>query len=586
MSTAIESRNQTPHRQRLTPIELSHLPFPTFFTEQDCDSIVVNDLFRPYIDCEDTGQYTTSLEKLESMFGVSLKQLICNVIDSGARASLEEINFSDCSGFMRCATLHLIPTVVTNDGSTGCAGILVDRTKSWRLSQRLNLVQSELSIVSQVSAQLGATMEAENILKIVLIAVTAREGLGFNRAFVFLVDENSRELVGCHAIGPINAEEAGRIWGTIPDEGKDLRSIIRSYRRSIQLSSMETDRIVRQQILPFDDKHSPLANSILSRKPIRVTDMQQLSTLADATGRLLCAPELAIAPLYTRKRVLGVIAADNLITGRRISETDLEQLQMFASQAATALERAHLYENLQSYTGKIEKVNRQLEETQKEIIRMEKLSLMGEMTYRIAHELRNPLTVIGGFAGLLVKSDGLSETAIERAEIIQKESRRIEKHLDILLDFSKSYSQECESVDLNMLARDVVRMVEPAFLKRGISVQSVAGDSAVIVQAHKDLLLHGLYNVVGVLGELSPKGALWRLISTGEEDASVIEVLPDDQTMDRETAIGVLKGFVQSQTSTADLRLALANEAISYNGGHLGCELHEQQPRIYMSFQK
>jgi len=586
MSTATESRNQSLYSQRLMHIESSHLPFPTFFTKQDCNSIVVNDLLKPYIDCEDAGQYTTSIEKIESMFGVSLKPMICDVIETGTRASLDEINFTDCSGFMRCATLHLIPTAITHDGRTGCAGILIDRTKSWRLSQRLNVVQTELSIVSQVSAQLGATMEAENILKIVLIAVTAREGLGFNRAFVFLFDENPRELVGCHAIGPINAEEAGRIWGTIPDEGKDLRSIIRSYRKSIQLSSMETDRIVRQQILPFDDKHSPLANAILSREPVCVTDMQQLSTLADATDRLLGVSELAIAPLYTRKRVLGVIVADNLITGRCISETDLEQLQMFASQAATALERAHLYENLQSYTEKLERAHLQLEETQKEIIRMEKLSLMGEMTYRIAHELRNPLTVIGGFAGLLVKSDGLSDTAIERAEIIQKESRRIEKHLDILLDFSKSYSQECENVDLNILARDVVRMVEPAFLKRGIKVQSVTGDSAVNVQAHKDLLLHGLYNIIGVLGELSPNGALWHLISRSEEDASVVEVVPDDQTMDRETVIGILRCFVQSQTSTADLRLALANEAISYNGGHLGCELHERQPRIYMSFQR
>ncbi len=58
--------------------------------------------------------------------------------------------------------------------------------------------------LNEASKALLATMDLDQILYAVLTAITLGEGLGFNRAMVFLFDEKNRALKGEMAIGPDN----------------------------------------------------------------------------------------------------------------------------------------------------------------------------------------------------------------------------------------------------------------------------------------------------------------------------------------------------------------------------------------------
>ena len=584
MDTAPISSDQLCHKT--ITLACSNIPFPLFFVENDDNVILINRRFAEYMRLDPVTRNRIPILELETLLNCAVKSALRKAINTGVTTMIDDAVITDASGERKFASIYLIPSMERgNHDIPSCTGIVVDSTKWRHMEQRLNIVQSELSIVSQVSAQLGPTMEIEDIFKIILIAVTAKEGIGFNRAFLFLLDEEQVELTGCHAIGPVDAEEAGIIWRSIPDKGEDLRTIIRSYRDIIHLENMETDRAVTNLRFSVCDGCGPFANAIFNRKPITITDERQLKELNEQVGSLFGMTELAIAPLCSRDKVLGLIAADNLITNRPIADSDLEQLQMFASQAAIAIERARLYENLQSYIKKLETVNRQLEKTHRQIIRIEKLTLMGEMIYRIAHELRNPLTIIGGFANLLLKSDGMSEIARERAEIVQNECRRIEKQLEKLLDFSRSYSQEKEEIDLNLLVKDVVDMAHPQFLKLGVTIESSSYDFPVLVCVHKDQLLHGLYIIVVMLSELSPQGTLWRVSALLDSGVKKIEIIPDDQSIERKEAISVLEKFIDNRARAGDLRFPMANEAIIHNGADLGLELHKNQPRVYITFE-
>jgi GAF domain-containing protein len=571
---------------RAVSFDYRNIPFPVFTVRRDDEIVSFNQHFVEYMQIDPGDRIGIPLTDLEAQFNCKLKSAVNEVMDTGKPANIDDVVVRVESHEDRYASIHLMPSFPT-DGSaiTSCIGLIHDVSGLKQLEQRLNLVQNELSIVSQVSAQLGSIMETEEILKIILIAVTAREGLGFNRAFILLLNEDQTELVGHHAIGPVDAEEAGKIWQSIPDEGKDLRTVIRSYRGSIDLDDMTLDRVARNLRYPMFGKGGALVDSITNRESQKITSKHELSTLAEQTDRLFGESELAVAPLFSRNTVHGIIVADNKITNQEIADSDLEQLQMFASQAAIAVERARLNENQQSNIEKLESTNRQLERTQQEVIKMEKLSLMGEMTYRVAHELRNPLTIIGGFASLLLKSEGMSDTPRERAEIIKKECTRIERQLDVLLDFSRSYSQEREDVDLNRLIKIVAGMVQPKFLSSGVVVESESDDSVITVHAHKDQLLHGLYNTVAILGELSPENAIWRLSAVDDSGTKTINISLDIGTLGRDEAVSIIHKFVQGRGAAGDLRLSLANEAIAYNGGELGFSLNDGQPKIYITFE-
>jgi hypothetical protein len=178
----------------------------------------------------------------------------------------------------------------------------------------------------------------------------------------------------------------------------------------------------------------------------------------------------------------------------------------------------------------------------------------------------------------------MPDTPRKRAEIIRKECRRIETQLDVLLDFSRSYSQEQRDVDLGVLISDVVEMVQPKFLSSGVLVEAEPAAFPVTVHAHMDQLLHGLYNTVAILGELSPENAVWKLSAGLDAGARTIQISPDAGSLARSQAVSIIRRFARGQLGTGDLRLSLANEAISYNGGELGFALDDKQPRICITF--
>ncbi|MCK4574578.1 MAG: histidine kinase, partial [candidate division Zixibacteria bacterium] len=122
---------------------------------------------------------------------------------------------------------------------------------------------------------------------------------------------------------------------------------------------------------------------------------------------------------------MGLLAADNLITSRPISDNDVRLLQIFANQAAVAMERASLYEEQKTRAIQLERMNRRLAESQDQIVKIEKMSVIGELTASIAHELRNPLTIIGGFANLMLNA-GVTDEQREYLNIIASETRRSE----------------------------------------------------------------------------------------------------------------------------------------------------------------
>jgi len=62
------------------------------------------------------------------------------------------------------------------------------------------------------------TVNFERILHLTLTAITIGEGLKFNRAMLFLVNEKDHVLEGTVAVGPDSAEEAGKIWDSLSRE--------------------------------------------------------------------------------------------------------------------------------------------------------------------------------------------------------------------------------------------------------------------------------------------------------------------------------------------------------------------------------
>ena len=328
---------------------------------------------------------------------------------------------------------------------------------------------AKLNLLNQVSEALyGAQLSLPQVLESVLIAMTAGQGLRFNRAFLLLVDERTRSLRGEIAIGPSSREEADRIWTDLAEQPTDLYEMMTSYDLSLRQTDVAVNQIVRQLDVPLADENHVLIRAMHARRVVHLAEQDTAPGL-DEVRRWLGVGRFAVAPLATRRGAIGVLVADNAISGLAITEMDLEFLQLFANQSANAIESSRLTEELARKVLDLRKAQQKQKEDQQTLLRMERLSVMGETSAIVAHELRNPLVAIGGFARALLRNLEDGDPNRQFAQIITEETARLERIIHDLLDFIRPQKMMRKNVSPDItVVQEVARKMKPALASHAI----------------------------------------------------------------------------------------------------------------------
>jgi signal transduction histidine kinase len=170
-------------------------------------------------------------------------------------------------------------------------------------------------------------------------------------------------------------------------------------------------------------------------------------------------------PLISRHRRVGIIIADNCITHRHITDEDMHSLETFSFPVAFAIERATLYDRLQVELNRVTESGNKLKEQQELIVRMEKMALVGRITSSIAHSIRNPLMIIGGFARSMLKSSPASDPKRDFIESIVSETGQLEGVLDEILNYSDSLYPTRDFWDVNQMVETAVREVQEMLIQ-------------------------------------------------------------------------------------------------------------------------
>ncbi len=132
---------------------------------------------------------------------------------SGETKEIEHLH--EVNGEPRYVELSAYPIKNQQNEVTGVVMINRDVTERRKIEEELKKRVSELSFLKEVSEALQSTLKLEEILYIILVGATAGQGLGFNRAFLLLYDDEKEVVEGKLAIGPSGAEEAGHIWADL-----------------------------------------------------------------------------------------------------------------------------------------------------------------------------------------------------------------------------------------------------------------------------------------------------------------------------------------------------------------------------------
>ncbi|MFE7062234.1 ATP-binding protein [Sutcliffiella sp. NPDC057660] len=127
----------------------------------------------------------------------------------------------------------------------------------------------------------------------------------------------------------------------------------------------------------------------------------------------------------------------------------------------------------------------------REIMRAEKLNTLGELAASIAHEVRNPLTVVKGFLQLMQQED----RKYPYIPLVLSELGRAESIINDYLNFAKPEFKKIEQVNLAELITEVMILLNPLAIKNGVSLDSYL-EKNVYMDTDKNQLKQVLVNII------------------------------------------------------------------------------------------
>ncbi len=543
------------------------LPFATFITDANAvlyrNGVCAQLLGLPRN--SDIG--SLSLSEFESLLDLELRATIHHLLATQQPAEIAPFTFTDPAGSL--LTLAISLSVIADHDQWRVLGIIYDVTESSEATARLERHVRELKIIEEISRALHSTMKRDDILRMILAAATCKEGLGFNRAFLFVRSRENNHLIGKLAIGPSSAEEAGHIWAGLGATPHSLFEILQNYLSNVDQYDIEANRRIRAVSADLD--REPLFVGVMeSCEWLNVSDHEFLATQQSQCLQTLGISRCAIVPLVSRGQAFGVIVADNLITGRPIDDATVRLLQVFAAHASTAIEHAQLFEDLEQKATSLEAAQRMIQRVQKQINAIERSSLLAQLTYKIAHELRNPLTIIGGFAGLIKARLDPADKINEHAQIIIDETLRLEGAMTDVLNFSKSFAEEKSVVDLAEIARGAVDVLAQQRPQRTVVLAPSVHEVGLMVRLNQDQSVQTLYDLLYHLDQALPPEFQLRLRVESEAGMHRVVIQPYSATTDPPVARQMLSDIFTNELQGGPLRIMLAFESIRYNGGEPG----------------
>jgi signal transduction histidine kinase len=306
--------------------------------------------------------------------------------------------------------------------------------------------------------------------------------------------------------------------------------------------------------------------------------VDDIATLAGSGEQALWTPQslgaVVLLPLLSKGESLGALWMGRTSPGP-FSADEVALGQTMANHVAIAIENARLYDALrrtsEELESRVEARTRELREAHEELVRRERLALVGQLAGGVGHELRNPLGAIGNAVYYLrMRLGGGDDMKVHKhLAILETEVRRANKIVTDLLDFSRVKQPSRAPAQLNAIIRDILaRQPQPSSLKRELdlieSLPPILVDPDQVGQVVQNLVINAI--------EAMPDGGTLTIRTWSTSDAVVASVSDTGIGIPPENLEKIFQPLFSTKTKGIGLGLAVSRRLIDANGGALSVE--------------
>jgi len=217
----------------------------------------------------------------------------------------------------------------------------------------------------------------------------------------------------------------------------------------------------------------------------------------------------------------------------------------------------------------IRKIEQQLELSRR-------LASLGRMAAGIAHEIRNPLGTLRGFAQYFGKVAEPNTDGQKYAELMVSEVDRLNESISTLLQFARAPEPQCVVIDKNILFEKVKNLLESDCEAASISLtQNVQQELS--LYADPDLLLQVLLNIIQNAIRMTDPGGEIQMDLHRQGENIVITISDTGQGMSAEVQKQIFDPFFTTRKGGTGLGLAISHQIVEQHHGRIEVNSSEGQ---------
>jgi len=272
-----------------------------------------------------------------------------------------------------------------------------------------------------------------------------------------------------------------------------------------------------------------------------------------------------LVPCFSGKSLMAVLVVGKKLSEDPYKDDEIDVFRILAPQIATVIERVKPYEQVKTdLVSEQEKVKI----AQKAAEDNARLAALGTLAAGLAHEIRNPMTVIRSKSETVIEKIDDKDYVLKFAKLVPEQIDRILGIVNRMLKFARTAQEELIQCDPNKILQDTAALLDGKIKDKNLKLSFSLGAKSRIM-ANPVTLSEAVFNIILNSIDFTPSGGEISLSSADPDGKVVIEIKDSGEGISADKIEQIFDPFFTTRAEGTGLGLSIAYRTIREHKGSI-----------------